>query len=49
MNKEQIKKEAIQAAQAGYTPNEACHYPFSSNEGRYWITCYIEAKKNADA
>lgn len=35
-----IQQDAERAANMGWTPNQMCPHPFSSEQGRYWVACY---------
>jgi hypothetical protein len=36
-----IEREADKAAREGSTRNDACPYPFGSDEGVHWTACFL--------
>ena len=43
MRKRYIETEAAQNAKAGIVPRDGCPWPFATNEGRYWVQCWLLA------
>lgn len=43
VDKAKIEAEATRAATDGKTPNEACPYPFATDEGMHWMAVFILA------
>ena len=43
VQKDQIEREARQAAAAGQCVNYACRYPFCSPAGRHFVDTYYQA------
>lgn len=48
VSKERIQREAQEAALLGKTPNDACAYPFTSEAGRHFLSCYQAAVRSMD-
>lgn len=44
-----ILKEAREAARAGQTPNEACRWPFMSEQGYRWVAAYEDERDRIQA
>lgn len=45
--REQIERDAREAAEKGIGLRDACPYPFSSDAGRHFIATYLLAKPKA--
>lgn len=43
IEKAKIETAAKRAAAAGKTPNDACPYPFATDEGMHWMAVFILA------
>lgn len=43
IEKAKIEADAKRAAESGKTPNEACPYPFATDEGMHWMAVFILA------
>lgn len=44
ISKATVEREALEAAQAGHTLNDACPYPFTSRLGMHFVAVYLLAK-----